>query len=137
MTLDRPSSTLSGGEAQRVKIATELAKIPDNPGGLPPSLFILDEPTTGLHFQEVAMLIQALGELRNAGHTILCIEHNLDMLAAADLMIDMGPGAGKNGGIIVDQGTPIEIATRNISPTAPWLRSRLSRTTFPYSSVPS
>ncbi len=125
MALDRPSSTLSGGEAQRIKIATELAKIPDNPGGLPPSLFILDEPTTGLHFQEVAMLIQALSALRDAGHTILCIEHNLDMLAAADLMIDMGPGAGKNGGIIVDQGTPREIAACNISPTAPWLRSHL------------
>lgn len=125
LTLDRPADSLSGGESQRIKIASELSKIPPRSKGhdrftLPPALFILDEPTTGLHFQEVAMLLSALFSLREAGHTILCIEHNLDMLAAADHLIDMGPGAGNKGGNIVYQGHPENIPLE--SPTGKWLR---------------
>ena len=126
LALDRPAYSLSGGEAQRVKISTELAKASLAPGVSGSSLIILDEPSTGLHFQETALLIQALYDLRQAGHTILCIEHNLDILASADFIIDMGPGAGELGGKIVDQGTPQDLALRGLSPTSHWLRNKLN-----------
>jgi excinuclease ABC subunit A len=126
LSLDRPADTLSGGEAQRIKIATELARIIPNRIDASPALFILDEPTTGLHFREVSLLIQALHDLRDAGHTVLCIEHNTDILLSSDYIIDMGPGAGSQGGSIVDQGTPDQIMLRQISPTAPWLSKRAS-----------
>lgn len=123
--LNRRAGTLSGGESQRIKIAAELAKAPAwklaEDGRH--TLFILDEPTSGLHFHEVALLLAALFRLRDAGHTILCVEHHKDLLNAADHLIDMGPGAGRHGGRIVAEGPPAAVAAMPDSPTAPWLLS--------------
>lgn len=131
LTLDRASSTLSGGEAQRIKISAELAKIPNvnlrERPGTPPSLFILDEPTTGLHFEETARLLQAISNLRAAGNTILCIEHNIDILLASDHLIDMGPGAGSQGGHIVAEGSPFQLADNQSSPTGRWLSLKYNK----------
>lgn len=117
--LGQPSSTLSGGENQRVKLATELAKRDTGR-----TLFILDEPTTGLHFEDIKVLMGVFNRLVDRGNTVLVIEHNLDVLKCADRIIDMGPGGGKNGGAIIAQGTPEEIAA-GTSPTAPFLREEL------------
>ncbi|MDE5919706.1 MAG: excinuclease ABC subunit UvrA, partial [Duncaniella sp.] len=117
--LGQPSSTLSGGENQRVKLATELAR--RDTGN---TLFILDEPTTGLHFDDIRVLLGVLNRLVDKGNTVLVIEHNTDILAAADHIIDMGPGGGKNGGLILASGTPAEIAAGD-SPTAPYVREAL------------
>lgn len=117
--LGQPSSTLSGGENQRVKLATELAR--RDTGN---TLFILDEPTTGLHFDDIRVLLGVLNRLVDKGNTVLVIEHNTDILAAADHIIDMGPGGGKNGGLIMASGTPAEIAAGD-SPTAPYVREAL------------
>lgn len=113
--LGQPSSTLSGGENQRVKLATELAK--KDTGR---TLFILDEPTTGLHFEDVNTLLSILNKLVERGNTVLVIEHNTDVLRAADHIIDMGPTGGRGGGRIIAEGTPEELAQGN-SPTAPYL----------------
>ncbi len=118
--LGQPSSTLSGGENQRVKLATELAK--KDTGR---TLFILDEPTTGLHFDDVNTLLSILNRLVDKGNTVLVIEHNLDVVKCADHVIDMGPGGGENGGCIIATGTPEQIALLD-SPTAPYLRAELS-----------
>lgn len=118
--LGQPSSTLSGGENQRVKLATELAK--KDTGR---TLFILDEPTTGLHFDDVNTLLAILNRLVDKGNTVLVIEHNLDVIKCADYLIDMGPGGGEHGGTIVASGTPEQIADLASSPTAPFLRSEL------------
>ncbi len=117
--LGQPSSTLSGGENQRVKLATELAK--KDTGR---TLFILDEPTTGLHFEDVNTLLGILNRLVDKGNTVLVIEHNLDVIKCADYVIDMGPGGGENGGRIIAEGTPEQIAELE-SPTAPYLRTEL------------
>lgn len=123
LNLNRRADTLSGGESQRIKIAAELAKVPawklaeDGKH----ALFILDEPTSGLHFNEVALLLTALFRLRDAGHTVLCVEHHKDLLNAADYLVDMGPGAGRHGGNIVAEGTPAAVAAMSQAPTAPWL----------------
>lgn len=117
--LGQPSSTLSGGENQRVKLATELAK--KDTGN---TLFILDEPTTGLHFEDINTLLGILNRLVDKGNTVLVIEHNLDVLKCADYLIDMGPGGGRNGGMIVAEGTPEEIAATD-SPTAPFIAAEL------------
>lgn len=114
--LGQPSSTLSGGENQRVKLATELAK--KDTGR---TLFILDEPTTGLHFEDVNTLLGILDKLVQKGNTVLVIEHNIDVLKAADYIIDMGPDGGSGGGRIVATGTPEKIA-KGTSPTAAYLR---------------
>ncbi|MDE6278219.1 MAG: excinuclease ABC subunit UvrA [Muribaculaceae bacterium] len=114
--LGQPSVTLSGGENQRVKLATELAKRDTGR-----TLFILDEPTTGLHFEDVNTLMGILDELVRRGNTVLVIEHNIDVLKASDYIFDMGPGGGSGGGRIVAQGTPEEIA-KGSSPTAPFLK---------------
>lgn len=108
LTLDRSITTLSGGEAQRVKIATYLSKAKPTrrSRGDEHYLFILDEPSTGLHFNEVDLLLQALFRLRDAGHTVLCIEHHQGILACADYLIELGPGAGEQGGSIVYAGPP-------------------------------
>lgn len=113
--LGQPSSTLSGGENQRVKLATELAK--KDTGR---TLFILDEPTTGLHFEDVNTLLGILERLVERGNTVLVIEHNIDVLRAADYIVDMGPDGGSGGGRIIAKGTPEEIAGAD-SPTAPYL----------------
>ena len=114
--LGQSSTTLSGGESQRVKLATELAKRETGH-----TLYILDEPTTGLHFEDIKVLMNVLQRLVSRGNTVIVIEHNLDVLRQADHLIDLGPEAGKNGGEIVATGTPEEIKKLNISPTAPYL----------------
>ncbi len=113
--LGQPSSTLSGGENQRVKLATELAK--KDTGR---TLFILDEPTTGLHFDDIKTLLGILNRLVDRGNTVLVIEHNTDIIRAADHVIDMGPEGGANGGRILAQGTPEQVADTD-SPTAPYI----------------
>ena len=115
--LGQPCSTLSGGENQRVKLATELAKRDTGK-----TLFILDEPTTGLHFADIRTLLTILNKLVDRGNTVLVIEHNLDVIRQADYVIDMGPEGGANGGLILSSGTPEDIASTE-SPTAPFLRS--------------
>lgn len=126
LNLNRRADTLSGGESQRIKIAAELAKAPawklEEDGKR--ALFILDEPTSGLHFNEVALLLAALFRLRDAGHTILCVEHHKDLLNAADYLVDMGPGAGRHGGNIVAEGSPADVASNPEAPTSPWLVPR-------------
>lgn len=117
--LGQPSSTLSGGENQRVKLATELAKRDTGK-----TLFLLDEPTTGLHFEDIKTLLGVLNRLVDKGNTVLVIEHNLDVIKSSDHVIDMGPGGGKSGGRIIAAGTPEEIA-RGESPTAEYIRAEL------------
>lgn len=117
--LGQPSSTLSGGENQRVKLATELSRRDTGK-----TLFILDEPTTGLHFDDIRVLLTVLNRLVDKGNTVLVIEHNLDVICAADHVIDMGPGGGKNGGHIITTGTPAQVAKTD-SPTAPFIREQL------------
>lgn len=117
--LGQPSSTLSGGENQRVKLATELARRDTGR-----TLFILDEPTTGLHFEDIKVLLGVFNRLVDKGNTVLVIEHNLDVISAADYVIDMGPGGGADGGRIMAEGTPEEIAEGS-SPTAEFLRAEL------------
>ena len=118
--LGQPSSTLSGGENQRVKLATELARRDTGR-----TLFILDEPTTGLHFDDIRALLILLDSLVEKGNTVVVIEHNLDVAAHADYIIDMGPGGGRDGGQIVATGTPEQVA-RLDSPTAPFLAEELA-----------
>lgn len=118
--LGQPSSTLSGGENQRVKLATELSRRDTGK-----TLFILDEPTTGLHFDDIKTLLNVLNRLVDKGNTVLVIEHNIDVVCACDHIIDMGPGGGRNGGRIIACGTPAEIAAGD-SPTAPFVREQLN-----------
>lgn len=118
--LGQPSSTLSGGENQRVKLATELAKKDTGK-----TLFVLDEPTTGLHFEDINTLMNLLNRLVERGNTVLVIEHNLDVLKSADYVIDMGPGGGKNGGNIIAAGTPEQIAEGQ-SPTSSFIAEELA-----------
>ena len=118
--LGQPSTTLSGGENQRVKLATELAKKDTGK-----TLFILDEPTTGLHFEDIRILMKLLNKLVECGNTVLVIEHNLDVVKCADYVIDMGPDGGKNGGTIVAQGTPEQIAASKHSITGRFLKKEL------------
>ena len=105
MRLGQPATTLSGGEAQRVKLALELSKRDTGR-----TLYILDEPTTGLHFADIDLLLKVLHQLRDAGNTIVVIEHNLDVIKTADWVIDMGPEGGDAGGLVVGAGTPEALA---------------------------
>ena len=118
--IGQPSTTLSGGEAQRIKLATELAKRSTGK-----TLYILDEPTTGLHMHDVSNLIDMLNRLTDMGNTVLCIEHNLDVIKCADYIIDMGPEGGESGGEVVATGTPEEVANVNGSYTGKYLKKYL------------
>lgn len=118
--LGQSATTLSGGEAQRVKLARELAKRDTGK-----TLYILDEPTTGLHFHDIAKLLDILHELRNKGNTIVVIEHNLDVVKTADWMIDLGPEGGAGGGEIIAEGTPEEVVKSKVSHTAKFLKPLL------------
>jgi excinuclease ABC subunit A len=121
--LGQPSTQLSGGEAQRVKLATELGK---NPTGH--TLYVLDEPTTGLHFADVANLLNVLNRLADLGNTVLVIEHNLDVVKCADWLIDMGPEGGDGGGTVVAQGTPEQLTKKPGSYTGQYLKAKLAGT---------
>ncbi|MCC6682613.1 MAG: excinuclease ABC subunit UvrA [Phycisphaeraceae bacterium] len=120
LELGQPSTTLSGGEAQRVKLATELGKRATGH-----TLYILDEPTTGLHFDDVARLLSVLARLADAGNSIVVIEHNLDVIKCADWIIDLGPEGGDRGGSIVAEGTPEQVARHKTSYTGRYLRQHL------------
>ncbi|MFT5432575.1 MAG: excinuclease ABC subunit A, partial [Myxococcota bacterium] len=124
VTLGQPSTTLSGGEAQRVKLATELGKRPHRRGGQ--TLYILDEPTTGLHFEDVRKLVDVLHKLVEQGHTVVVIEHNLDVVKCADWVIDLGPEGGDGGGHLVATGTPETIAKAKNSHTGSYLAPLLA-----------
>ncbi|NCA80764.1 MAG: ATP-binding cassette domain-containing protein, partial [Sphingobacteriia bacterium] len=120
--IGQSSTTLSGGEAQRVKLATELSKRSTGK-----TLYILDEPTTGLHVSDVHKLIDVLQRLVDAGNTVLVIEHNLDVIKTADYLIDLGPEGGENGGEILCSGTPEQVAQIKKSYTGQYLRKLLER----------
>src|SRR5216117_4263084 len=132
LRLGQPATTLSGGEAQRLKIARELA-LAAGPGRGKGKrkLYILDEPTTGLHLDDVRVLCKVLDRLVDAGHTVLVIEHNLDVIKRADWVIDLGPGAGDQGGRIVAAGTPEDIAQVAESATGRYLRDLARRRVTP------
>ena len=118
--LGQSSTTLSGGEAQRVKLATELGK--PNTGH---TLYVLDEPTTGLHFADIHNLVSVLNRLVDQGNTVLVIEHNLDVIKCADWIIDLGPEGGEGGGTIVEQGPPEKIIANGKSFTGQYLKPKL------------
>lgn len=118
--LGQPSTTLSGGESQRVKLATELSKRDTGK-----TLYVLDEPTTGLHFEDIRVLLGVLNKLVDKGNTIIVIEHNLDVIKSADYLIDMGPEGGRRGGQVLFTGTPEALAASGIGFTAPFLKEEL------------
>ena len=117
LSLGQPLSTLSGGERQRVKLAKDLYK--------KGNIYVLDEPTTGLHFEDIRVLMNVVNRLVDKGNTVIIIEHNLDVIKLADHIIDMGPEGGKKGGVIVAQGTPEELAQNPDSVTGPFLKEIL------------
>ncbi len=125
--LGQSSTTLSGGESQRVKLATELSK--RDTGN---TLYILDEPTTGLHFEDIRVLLNVLNRLVDKGNTVIVIEHNLDVIKVADYLIDLGPEGGKGGGSIVTTGTPEQVAASGKGYTAPFLKAELEQTDSKY-----
>ena len=122
--LGQNATTLSGGEAQRVKLAKELSKRATGS-----TLYVLDEPTTGLHFHDIAQLLEVLYKLRDQGNTIVVIEHNLDVIKTADWIVDLGPEGGAGGGEIIAVGTPEEIAAEPRSYTGQALLAALPRDT--------
>ena len=120
VTLGQSATTLSGGEAQRVKLANELAR-----RGTGKTVYILDEPTTGLHFEDINRLLKVLHTLVDQGNSVIVIEHNLDVIKTADYIIDLGPEGGDGGGKIIAKGTPEEVAKSKISYTAKYLKEKL------------
>ena len=121
--LGQPSTTLSGGESQRVKLSSELSKRDTGK-----TIYILDEPTTGLHFEDIRILMDVLNKLVDKGNTVIVIEHNLDVIKMADHIVDMGPEGGKGGGHIVAQGTPEEVAASGKGYTSEFLKVELEQT---------
>ena len=121
ITLGQSSLTLSGGEAQRIKLATELSKRSTGK-----TLFILDEPTTGLHFADIELLLKVLDRLKKQGNTVVVIEHNLDVIKTADWIIDLGPEGGSDGGSIVAEGTPEDVIKKKDSYTGQFLKEVLN-----------
>ncbi len=121
LKLGQPSTTLSGGEAQRIKLSRELARV-----GTGRTLYILDEPTTGLHFEDVRRLLAVLDRLVDAGNSVLVIEHNLDVIKCADWVVDLGPEGGDEGGRIIAEGTPEEVARVKASYTGQHLATVLA-----------
>ena len=119
--LGQPATTLSGGEAQRVKLAAELQKRSTGR-----TLYVLDEPTTGLHFEDIRRLLAVLQRLVDQGNTVVVIEHNLDVIKCADWLIDMGPDGGSRGGLLVATGTPEDVAANEASETGKFLREILA-----------
>jgi excinuclease ABC subunit A len=122
MKLGQPATTLSGGEAQRVKLATELSRRSTGQ-----TLYVLDEPTTGLHFEDIKRLLHVLNRLVDKGNTVLVIEHNLDVIKTADWVIDLGPNGGDEGGEIVAVGTPEDVAKTPRSHTGTYLKRVLQQ----------
>jgi excinuclease ABC subunit A len=120
--LGQPATTFSGGEAQRIKLATELARRSTGK-----TLYILDEPTTGLHTDDVGRLLSILQKLVNGGNSMIIIEHNLDVIKSADYIIDMGPEGGQGGGKVVATGTPEEVAKNPNSVTGEYLKKMLGK----------
>ena len=120
--LGQSSTTLSGGEAQRVKLATELSRRPTGK-----TLYILDEPTTGLHFEDVSKLVAILHRLSDNGNTVIVIEHNLEVIKVADYIVDMGPEGGSKGGTVIAEGTPEEVAKEKGSYTGQYLKPYLKK----------
>ena len=120
--LGQPSTTLSGGEAQRIKLATELSRRSTGK-----TIYILDEPTTGLHFEDVHKLVEILHRLADGGNTVVVIEHNLDVIKTADYIIDMGPEGGDRGGTVIAQGTPEEIIKVKKSYTGYYVKKMLEK----------
>ena len=121
ITLGQSALTLSGGEAQRIKLAKELSKRSTGK-----TLFVLDEPTTGLHFADIELLLGVLNRLKDQGNTVVVIEHNLDVVKTADWIIDLGPEGGSDGGQIVAEGTPEDVAKVKESFTGNFLKPMLS-----------
>ena len=121
VTLGQQSTTLSGGEAQRIKLASELSKKDTGK-----TIYILDEPTTGLHFQDIKVLLEMINKLVNKGNTVIIIEHNMDVIKTADHIIEIGPNGGKLGGQIIFNGSPEELIKIGKSPTAKYLKKELT-----------
>ena len=119
--LGQPSTELSGGEAQRIKLATELSR-----RGTGKTIYILDEPTTGLHFADVHKLVDILRRLSDSGNTVVVIEHNLDVIKTADYLIDIGPEGGEGGGTVIAKGTPEEVARNKKSYTGQFVKKYLN-----------
>ena len=125
LQLGQNALTLSGGEAQRVKLSLELSKRDTGK-----TLYILDEPTTGLHFEDIKQLLEVLFSLRDRGNTVLIIEHNMDIIKSSDWIIDLGPEGGETGGEVVAAGTPEQVALVSTSETGKCLASRLDGATY-------
>ena len=121
VTLGQQSTTLSGGEAQRIKLASELSK--KDTGN---TLYILDEPTTGLHFEDIKVLLEMINKLVDKGNTVIIIEHNMDVIKTVDHVIEIGPNGGKYGGEIIFEGKPEDLIKNTKSPTAMYLKKELT-----------
>jgi excinuclease ABC subunit A len=121
LRLGQPATTLSGGEAQRIKLARELSKRETGR-----SVYILDEPTTGLHFADIQKLLDVLSRLTDRGNTVIVIEHNMEVIKSADYIIDLGPEGGENGGEVIGCGTPEELVQNPLSYTGQYLKKKMA-----------